>query len=89
MYIEIKTERMLLRPLCVDDLYTTHAYASDAESTRYMLHLPNHTLTETRQFLVWAANQWTKEESEDYELQLQWGENISVQFHCTLTEQKK
>lgn len=37
----IKTDRLVLRPLSTNDLYTTHKYSSDVENTRYMINLPN------------------------------------------------
>ncbi|MBS5726060.1 MAG: GNAT family N-acetyltransferase [Clostridiales bacterium] len=67
MYVEIKTERLRLRPLQISDLETTHAYASDVENTRYMIYLPNHALTETKQFLTWAEQQWAKDAPDDLE----------------------
>ena len=63
----IKTKRLTLRPLGPCDLETTHAYASDAENTRYMMFLPNETLAETRQFLEDAAAEWSKSEPAFYE----------------------
>ena len=47
MYIDIKTERLVLRPLEVSDLHTAHAYASDAKHTRYMIHLPNRSVEDS------------------------------------------
>ncbi len=38
MYIELKTERLILRPLNIKDLNTVHVYASDIENTRFMIH---------------------------------------------------
>lgn len=73
MYIEIKAERLLLRPLRISDLQTAHAYAGDVEHTRYMIHLPNHTLTETRCFLEWAEKQWSKDAPEDFEFAIMLG----------------
>lgn len=34
MYIELKTERLLLRPLTIADLDAVHAYAGDPENAR-------------------------------------------------------
>ena len=47
----IRTDRLLLRPLCSSDLKTVHEYAGDAENTKYMLFLPNTTEQETADFL--------------------------------------
>ena len=63
----IKTERLLLRPLCLDDLKTVHAYASDLENTQYMLFLPNETELETAAFLSSVEQEWAKEHPECFE----------------------
>lgn len=62
MYYEIKTERLLLRPLNISDLNTVHEYASDYENTRYMMWLPNRTIEETAEFLNGVAKEWEKDE---------------------------
>lgn len=63
----IKTERLMLRPLGTDDLETTHAYAGDAETTKYMFYLPNDTIEETGQFLQNTAAEWEKDNPSFYE----------------------
>lgn len=60
MYIEIKTDRLVLRPLSTNDLHTTHEYAGDIENTKYALMLPNKSLAETAHYLSWAASEWEK-----------------------------
>ena len=67
MEIEIKTERLRLRPLGLKDLNDVHAYASDPENTRYMLFLPNDTLEETETFLRSAEQEWQAAQPLDYE----------------------
>ncbi len=67
MYTELGTQRLLLRPLDVCDLETTHAYAGDKESTKYMIALPNETLEETKEFLEQAGVEWCKEKPQSYE----------------------
>lgn len=59
--ITIKTDRLLLRPLCLNDLKTVHEYASDFENTRYMLFLPNGTIQETENFLFSVEQEWKQE----------------------------
>ena len=54
----IRTDRVLLRPLCVNDLKTAHEYACDAENTKYMLFLPNATEQETADFLHSVEQEW-------------------------------
>ena len=67
MYIKIKTDRLLLRPLCMDDLDTVHRYASDVELTRYMMNLPNLTLEESCKFISDAEIEWRKDHPEFFE----------------------
>lgn len=67
MFIEIKTKRLVLRPLNIEDLDTVHAYASDIGNTKYMIHLPNDTIEETSQFLIRVTNEWQKEEPSFFE----------------------
>ena len=63
----IKTERLLLRPLCLDDMKTVHEYASDLENTKYMLFLPNTTEQETITFLNSVEQEWQKTTPSFYE----------------------
>lgn len=67
MYIEIKTDRLLLRPFTLNDAETVHTYASDEETTKYMLFLPNETMEVTRQFLIDAEKEWQKDTPSFYE----------------------
>lgn len=67
MFIELKTNRLILRPLNIKDLDTVHAYASDIENTKYMIYLPNDTIEETSQFLACVTNEWEKDEPSFYE----------------------
>ena len=56
--MQIKTERLVLRPIGVCDLETTHAYASDPENTKYMMFLPNDSPEETEQWLRLSEQMW-------------------------------
>ena len=67
MFHEIKTDRLILRPLDSSDLATVHMYASDEENTTYMLWLPNDTIEQTKQFLNRVTNEWKKEVPNYYE----------------------
>lgn len=60
MEITIKTERLLLRPIEISDLETTHRYASDRENCRLMVFLPNNTKEETLDYLKEAETEWQK-----------------------------
>ena len=63
----INTERLALRPLELRDLMSTHAYASDVESTRYMMFLPKESIDETEQFIREAMAELAKEAPAYYE----------------------
>ena len=67
MNLELKTDRLTLRPLSTSDLYTTHKYATDLDVTKYMIHLPNHSIEETLEFLQYCEKEWQKEIITDYE----------------------
>lgn len=60
--MEIKTPRLTLRPAGPVYLESTHAYASDPETTRLMMFLPVDSLEETLRFLENAAAEWAKPE---------------------------
>lgn len=65
--IEIRTKRLLLKPLGSEYLETVNVYAMDYENTKYMLHLPNEKLQETAAFLADVDAEWAKEKPEFYE----------------------
>lgn len=67
MYYEIKTARLLLRPLSIADLKRVHEYSSDEDNTRFMIHLPNKTVEETAGFLNRVTSEWNKDEPSFYE----------------------
>lgn len=66
MYIEIKTERLLLRPLSVDDISDVREYTDDEQNGRYLLFAPN-TEEETMDFLNYVTAEWSKEQPLFYE----------------------
>ncbi len=65
--IEIKTERLTLKPLGSEYLDTGNAYAMDYENTKYMCRLPNENEEETAAFLAEVDAEWAKEKPEFYE----------------------
>lgn len=65
--MELHTPRLTLRPACLKDLHTTHAYAGDLENTRFMMFLPYADLEETAEFLRAAEAEWGKEMPARYE----------------------
>ena len=65
--IEIKTERLTLKPLGSVYLETVNAYAMDYENSKYMCRLPNESVEETVTFLAGVDAEWAKEEPAFYE----------------------
>ncbi len=65
--MEIYTKRLVLRPLSPNDLQTTHEYASDKETCKYMVFLPNKTIDETAEFLQAVERNWNAEKPLSYE----------------------
>jgi len=73
----LKTPRLELVPQGMEFLETTHAYASDRETMKYMRFLPNDSLEESKLFLRDAENEWKKETPQFYECAvLHQGEHI-------------
>ena len=68
----IYTERLILKPMCMDYLETTHEYASDPENTTYMLMLPNDSIEDTANYLKGAEEEMAKTEPSFYELAVFW-----------------
>ena len=65
--IEITTKRLVLKPLGNEHFQTVNDYALDYENTKYMCHLPNENMEETRNFLMNVESEWKKEKPEYYE----------------------
>ena len=64
--MEIKTERLLLRPIRLGDEKQIHEYAGDREITM-MFWLPNDTFEETCDFVKRNAEEWNSADQLDYE----------------------
>ncbi|MBR2993107.1 MAG: GNAT family N-acetyltransferase [Clostridiales bacterium] len=62
----ITTERLVIRPVEIDDCEAIHRYAGDP-SIDMMMFLPNETFEETQKFVEFAVSEWAKEEPEDME----------------------
>lgn len=67
MYYEIKTDRLLLRPLDIKDLDSVFIYASDEDNTTFMLMLPEDTKEEAARYLIKVTAEWEKENPVFYE----------------------
>lgn len=71
----IKTERLILCPADTSYLHSTHAYAGDAENTKFMMFLPYADLEETADFLRDAEAQWATDAPERYEFVILLGDS--------------
>lgn len=65
--MNLLTERLLLVPLGLQHLISTHEYASDLENTKYMIHLPNIDISETKTFLEKVQAEWQRSNPQFYE----------------------
>lgn len=88
MYIELKTERLLLRPLNICDLETVYEYSSDIEHTKYMKYLPDRSIEDTRKFLIDASKEWQKEEPTYYEFAILYG-SVLIGAVCVYLNEEK
>lgn len=62
----ITTNRLLIRPIQMDDLNDIYEYASDS-SINMMMFLPKETKEETKEFVLFAINEWEKDNPKDRE----------------------
>ena len=72
MYIELRTERLRLRPLRREDLEALYEYSGDRESIQYMLFLPHETFEEAKEFLQDTVNEWAKEQPTYFEFGMEY-----------------
>jgi len=84
----IQTERLVLRPLSIDDLEITFEYASDP-ALAYMIHLPKETKQEVGDFLRWVSAEWAKDKPGFYEFAITLNEQQIGAVSIHLDEQKQ
>jgi RimJ/RimL family protein N-acetyltransferase len=65
--MNIHTKRLLLVPLGPQYLISTHEYAGDIDNTKYMVHMPNIDISETKGFLDGVDAEWQKCNPQYYE----------------------
>ena len=63
---EIKTERLVLKPVSKEYLDSIHRCISDRENIRYMLFLPTETLEQTREFVEDGEMEFKKDRPASY-----------------------
>lgn len=61
----LKTERLILRPLSIEDLCEVNDYSSNADNTKYLTS-PNRNLEETQDYLTWVVDEWNKNSPQYY-----------------------
>ena len=61
MYFELKTERLQLRPVTINDAEATFAYSRDTDLTRYMMFYPKDSMEEVCSFLEECETEWKKD----------------------------
>ncbi len=64
--LKLETERLTLRPPCIEDFEGVHAYASVPENVRFMVWGPNAE-EDTRKFLNESIEKWKAEPIVEYE----------------------
>ncbi|HOP11519.1 MAG TPA: GNAT family N-acetyltransferase [Oscillospiraceae bacterium] len=64
--LKLETERLTLRPPCMEDFEGVHAYSSVPENVRFMVWGPN-TEEDTRNFLREAEEKWKADPIMEYE----------------------
>lgn len=74
MYIEFKTERLLIRSMQIRDLKTTYAYQGDHELTKYMMFLPDESIEATKRFIEEIETEQQGENPRRFEMVIFLGE---------------
>lgn len=65
--IQITTPRLVIRPIGLEYVASTHAYAGDLDNARYMVFLPNENVAETEQFIRDAMAEMAKDAPDYFE----------------------
>ena len=63
----INTPRLTLRPVSLEYVESTHAYAGDLDNTRYMVFLPNARIEETERFIRDSMAEMAKDAPDYFE----------------------
>ncbi|MBO4414776.1 MAG: GNAT family N-acetyltransferase [Lachnospiraceae bacterium] len=81
--MEIKTERLTLRPIQVGDETAIHEYAGDKEITM-MYFLPNETFEETVDFVKRNAEEWNRPDQTNFEFVILYNGTLIGGCDCDL-----
>lgn len=71
--IRIQTPRLILEPLGIKHLDSTHKYAADPELTRLMVFLPVRDIAETERYLRRCENEMSKPQPQFLEMAVMLG----------------
>ncbi len=66
----IRSKRIVLRKISINDLSDVYEYASNPEVSRYLLWYPHKTLSYTRQYLEYLEKLYKKEKFYDWGIEL-------------------
>lgn len=86
MYLELRTKRLLLRPLNWEDLPSIYEYAGNADNTLYMLNLPDSSEEDTGRFIREAMEEWEKDRPDNYEFVMVYGGKVIGGISLTLDD---
>jgi len=80
----LETERLMLRPLQINDFAAVHAYASVMENVQYMPFGPN-TEEETKAFFERSIAQYSENSINDYVFAITLKDTNQVSGSCGIT----
>ncbi len=84
----IKTERLVIRPIIYSDIDEIHEYASD-KSITMMMFLPKETIDETKSFVDYAVDEWNKKEPDDREYVILFNSKVIGGINLEYCEERK
>jgi len=64
--VVLETERLILRPLCMDDAEDVFEYASDPEVTKYMFFGGSKDIRETKRYLKKCECKWSQKFPDEF-----------------------
>jgi len=70
-----RTERLILRPLCMDDLNTVYKWQSDAQTMKY-INSPHTDISQTAEYLEWVCKQWQSGHQTYYSFGIMLGDKL-------------
>ena len=65
--MQITTPRLVIRPVSLEYVESTHEYAGDLDNTRYMMFLPRENIEETERYIRESMEEMAKDAPEYFE----------------------